>query len=1043
MLEDGAETGNTFMYNLGAVGNAVEIRISDAESDTAPATFWITNPQNTWIGNVAAGAAHSGFWFEVTSRVRGPSRNMHEDMIPNKLDLLKFIDNVSHSSSHGLQTYPQTGYRPDNLAVFQNHKSFRNRLTGVFFHAGGRLSIDGAYLSDNPIGVDIDMDHSDVISNSIIVGSSQAYQAVLRDLGDKADKYPSRSLCSKPLVGVRLDSYHDGSLFGATGTRIENTSFSGFGSGSCEGSSVLHVDNEDAQYFDTRNRLIGVTVTDDSPKLNFCDGEMQTAIRVADNSFMDGTPGFLIADTQAIRAHPDCEDIVGACAAFCPNTCLRTMTVMIPSTTTYARGSLTLRVIGSLADGRPINPIDVQDFQDKEPKEPQRESSHGRFFVTLPAGGSYSAQFVNTEDGSPTWPIYAKLQYEDAVDNCGPDFEAFVVDTLVPDQCEQLIRNGDFQSGTSENWRYVGHHGLEVVNNDGATDSSTYSLKTPNAEGGSWVGPGQYLDTRCIEEGYIYSIHAKIKLTDSTTGSLIECNADSCPRATLRLTNKLSEGSPHNWQTFGNMETTDQEWNTFTGSYVASDFAASANAVFLYINGSPKGIDIQIADVHLTRSQFTSSPSSSPSEFPTPLPTSTPSAVPTFVDGPSAFEGSNTNAITFGADGSIRLVSTSQEPSTVLSTQAHQSDENENLELVVRVPDRDVTDSGWQPSLVLFFAPGATAIEDVTTPDNGFHNFEGMVAAFMNHRMYPTLGSYFRSNAKQEDGTFLSGSSYSQTLPLPTTGTALKLSRKAGKISSFYSLDDGTTWTQIGSEYLLAPEFQSAPLKVGYRLYMEYKTTYRFETIPSIISGGETEVTSPPAALSYFDGSNADLDSAECTAVDGCKITGYRNVAKLLSHETFEGDIVFTSEFTNRPMFGSGYQSGLWLFMVPADATLSSISDNDGAFRDYALGTVGDKIYAPSDYTYIYSSSNGVDQYLGQRWKNVDGFYKLQRINGKIGAFISPNGQTWTLIGNEIELPEELKNAPVKLGYRVQKNWAPGYEFQVLSGVSTDGGILV
>lgn len=93
---------------------------------------------DTWIGNVAAGAAFSGFWFEVKTGVRGPSFPLHQDMVPNTLDLLLFRDNVSHSNRQGLQTYPQDGYRPSSLAVFQNHKSYRNRLSGVFFHAGGR-----------------------------------------------------------------------------------------------------------------------------------------------------------------------------------------------------------------------------------------------------------------------------------------------------------------------------------------------------------------------------------------------------------------------------------------------------------------------------------------------------------------------------------------------------------------------------------------------------------------------------------------------------------------------------------------------------------------------------------------------------------------------------------------------------------------------------------------------------------------------------------------------------------------------------------------
>merc|ERR1712224_938237 len=135
----------------------------------------------------------------------------------------------------------------------------------------------------------------------------------------------------------------------------------------------------------------------------------------------------------------------------------------------------------------------------------------------------------------------------------------------------------------------------------------------------------------------------------------------------------------------------------------------------------------------------------------------------------------------------------------------------------------------------------------------------------------------------------------------------------------------------------------------------------------------------------------------------GCHVTGHTNVAKVLSHQSFEGDVAFISQFTDRPMFGSGYQSGLWLMMVPADTTLDSLPSSTGAFRDYALGTVGDKIYAPSDYTYIYSSSIGpdgasIDQYRGESWKNTNGYYKLQRVDGRIGCYVSPNGNTWSRI---------------------------------------------
>ena len=65
-LEDGAEEDNVMRYNLGALTKAQpqEDMISQDETDDEPATFWLTNPVNTWEGNVAAGSERSGFWFE-------------------------------------------------------------------------------------------------------------------------------------------------------------------------------------------------------------------------------------------------------------------------------------------------------------------------------------------------------------------------------------------------------------------------------------------------------------------------------------------------------------------------------------------------------------------------------------------------------------------------------------------------------------------------------------------------------------------------------------------------------------------------------------------------------------------------------------------------------------------------------------------------------------------------------------------------------------------------------------------------------------------
>lgn len=73
-VEDGSEALNTFDGNLGILARQSHALLS---TDVTPANFWITNPNNTVINNVAAGStAGYGFWYrcEGHSRCqRGPS----------------------------------------------------------------------------------------------------------------------------------------------------------------------------------------------------------------------------------------------------------------------------------------------------------------------------------------------------------------------------------------------------------------------------------------------------------------------------------------------------------------------------------------------------------------------------------------------------------------------------------------------------------------------------------------------------------------------------------------------------------------------------------------------------------------------------------------------------------------------------------------------------------------------------------------------------------------------------------------------------------
>jgi hypothetical protein len=116
-LEDGSERFNQLYHNL-ALSTfrppASEALLpSDHSPDElqnrAPATYWITNPNNELVGNVAAGTIGTGFWFIFPTAPLGLSGDDDEPWASDYFDGLEpdheplglFVDNVSHSSSSG------------------------------------------------------------------------------------------------------------------------------------------------------------------------------------------------------------------------------------------------------------------------------------------------------------------------------------------------------------------------------------------------------------------------------------------------------------------------------------------------------------------------------------------------------------------------------------------------------------------------------------------------------------------------------------------------------------------------------------------------------------------------------------------------------------------------------------------------------------------------------------------------------------------------------------------------------------------------------
>ncbi|HEX5108868.1 MAG TPA: hypothetical protein VFV95_10495, partial [Vicinamibacterales bacterium] len=134
-LEDGIEHGNEFVHNLaiqikchtskvcvptnlGANGenmgsnplNRATYRAASMSgkdtllpSDNTVAAYWITNPDNTFIDNVAAGSEANGFWLSLPEHPQGQflGTDIAKNIWPRRTRLREFRNNTAHSNFDG------------------------------------------------------------------------------------------------------------------------------------------------------------------------------------------------------------------------------------------------------------------------------------------------------------------------------------------------------------------------------------------------------------------------------------------------------------------------------------------------------------------------------------------------------------------------------------------------------------------------------------------------------------------------------------------------------------------------------------------------------------------------------------------------------------------------------------------------------------------------------------------------------------------------------------------------------------------------------
>jgi hypothetical protein len=196
-LEDGIEHGNEFVHNLGiqtkchtskpcvptnlapagesrAGTNGQQSKDVLLPSDNTVSTFWITNPDNTYRDNVAAGSDSNGFWMSLPEHPNGKfeGTEISAKTWPRRTPFREFKGNVAHSNydafmfdrninvnntfgvtggSHTARENPADANSKAMESVFEDLTAYKNR-NGAIWGRGELHIFRNVKLADNAIG---------------------------------------------------------------------------------------------------------------------------------------------------------------------------------------------------------------------------------------------------------------------------------------------------------------------------------------------------------------------------------------------------------------------------------------------------------------------------------------------------------------------------------------------------------------------------------------------------------------------------------------------------------------------------------------------------------------------------------------------------------------------------------------------------------------------------------------------------------------------------------------------------------------------------
>jgi hypothetical protein len=267
-MEDAVENGNQYISNIAfgihQVGaNGANINLNDpfivdthdhvgqnASRFVSSAAYWITNPDNTWIGNISAGSEGTGFWFILPDSPIGSAAGdpQYNNVRPDRTNLRQFDFNSSHSSPAGLnfdrgsdievgvgatlkENFAGDNWLPTQEPEINKFTAYKHNV--AIYHRGFDANFHDNRIADSNIGTFITFTQR--ITDTLYVGHSRGNAETSDSVTGHTIYDGANTLDGIHFAGFAASNAHtfrtNGSALRHTSHVMTNTSFENDGSG--------------------------------------------------------------------------------------------------------------------------------------------------------------------------------------------------------------------------------------------------------------------------------------------------------------------------------------------------------------------------------------------------------------------------------------------------------------------------------------------------------------------------------------------------------------------------------------------------------------------------------------------------------------------------------------------------------------------------------------------------------------------------------------------------------------------------------------------